>query len=523
MAMRWTVGRRIGVVAAAVTIVTAAVGVIGFVQTSATGEDGREALAATALLAEVNDAQHTASVVLASAFTLLTPLDAAARQQVVDRATEHAGELRAQLDRIAAQRGRFDNGTEVDALAVSGRQIIDVGDGLAAAGGVVTAAQAATAQQVWDAFDRDSDALKGTLTDAAAARQRVAADGESRARLLIALVGGLTLPIVLAAMWLLARSVLRPVRQTRAVLEHVAAGDFTQRLPAGGSDELADMARALNTTVEQVGAALTAIATESGAVSTASSNLRDVSRHLTQGADRLAAESTAVATSIGETSHEVRVAADGTDQLQAAVGDIAAHVAQAARIAAEGVQVAAAANRTIGELGASSARIGEVAAVITAIADQTNLLALNATIEAARAGEMGKGFAVVASEVKDLAQETAKATSDIGERIGAIQADTASAVGELQRVTDTIDRIAAIQDTIAGSVQVQADAARDIGANVARAAAQAATVAERITGVSDTSVQTTASAQQTQTAAQRLSDTAERLHAVVARFRITAS
>src|SRR6185295_7574515 len=108
----------------------------------------------------------------------------------------------------------------------------------------------------------------------------------------------------------------------------------------------------------------------------------------------------------------------------------------AAGIARDAVQVAKAANTTMAKLGSSSSEVGEIVKVITSIAEQTNLLALNATIEAARAGEAGKGFAVVASEVKDLAQETAKATEEISSRIQTIQTDTSAAVEAIARIAE---------------------------------------------------------------------------------------
>src|SRR4029078_10705867 len=110
-------------------------------------------------------------------------------------------------------------------------------------------------------------------------------------------------------------------------------------------------------------------------------------------------------------------------------------------VPARAVDVAATTGDTMARLGASSQRIGEVVKTITTIAAQTNLLALNATIEAARAGDAGKGFAVVASEVKDLAQETARATEDISGRVGAIQSDTEGAIAAISEIGEIIQRV----------------------------------------------------------------------------------
>ena len=133
----------------------------------------------------------------------------------------------------------------------------------------------------------------------------------------------------------------------------------------------------------------------------------------------------------------MQTVAAGSEEMGASIREIAQNATEAARVAAQAVEVADATNATVAKLGESSAEIGNVVKVITSIAEQTNLLALNATIEAARAGEAGKGFAVVANEVKDLAQETARATEDITRRVEAIQADTGGAV-------EAIGEIAAI-------------------------------------------------------------------------------
>ena len=127
-------------------------------------------------------------------------------------------------------------------------------------------------------------------------------------------------------------------------------------------------------------------------------------------------------------------------------------------------------NDRVGELSKAAARIGDVVELINTIAGQTNLLALNATIEAARAGEAGRGFAVVASEVKALAEQTAKATGEIGQQIGSIQAATQESVGAIKEISGTIEKLSEISSTIAAAVEEQGAATQEISRNVQQAA-----------------------------------------------------
>ena len=144
---------------------------------------------------------------------------------------------------------------------------------------------------------------------------------------------------------------------------------------------------------------------------------------------------------------------------------------------------AARATETVRQLGESSAEIGNVIKLITSIAEQTNLLALNATIEAARAGDAGKGFAVVASEVKDLAQETARATEDIGARVTAIQQDTGGAVEVISRISEVIAQINDFQTTIASAVEEQTATTGEMSRSIAEVANGSSRIAHNISDV----------------------------------------
>ncbi len=175
-------------------------------------------------------------------------------------------------------------------------------------------------------------------------------------------------------------------------------------------------------------------------------------------------------------------------------------------------------NATISKLGESSTEIGNVVKVITSIAEQTNLLALNATIEAARAGEAGKGFAVVANEVKELAQETARATEDISRRVEAIQADTAGAVAAIGEISEVIARINDFQVTIASAVEEQTATTNEMNRSVTEAATGSTEIASNITGVARAAATTTEGVGQSQQTAAELARLSNQLEELCNRF-----
>src|SRR5205814_2561066 len=171
----------------------------------------------------------------------------------------------------------------------------------------------------------------------------------------------------------------------------------------------------------------------------------------------------------------------------------------------EAVDQARNTNNRVSELSKAAARIGDVVELINTIAAQTNLLALNATIEAARAGEAGKGFAVVATEVKALAEQTAKATGEISQHIGAIQAATQDSVGAIKEIGDTIARMSEISSTIAAAVEEQGAATQEISRNIQHAAQGTSEVSSNIETVQRGASETGSASAQVHSAAKSLS------------------
>jgi methyl-accepting chemotaxis protein len=219
-------------------------------------------------------------------------------------------------------------------------------------------------------------------------------------------------------------------------------------------------------------------------ISNLTTRMTENAQHMAASAGNVSGNSQTVSAAAAEALASVQTVASATEELSSSISEISTQVNQA-RTATEGaVTAAATAETSIGDLQSAVVRIGEVTRLISEIASQTNLLALNATIEAARAGEAGKGFAVVASEVKNLATQTAKATDEITEQIGAVQAATARAVEVVHKIGTSIRGVEAMSTAVASAIEEQTATTAEIARSVTETSVAAQEVAERISDVS---------------------------------------
>jgi methyl-accepting chemotaxis protein len=397
-------------------------------------------------------------------------------------------------------------------------------------------------------FEKEVASL-GTRSETAAATAVRESEAEIRqGRIILICLALVSLATALAIGWYyVGRGVVRRLAGLQNSMKSIAAGDLDTEIATSGSDEISDMAEALQvfkgnmlesnrlrterSEAEKQARAqrrteMRKLADEFEAavgeivktVSSASTELEASAATLTRTAEQTQQLSGKVEAASEEASSNVKSVAAATEEMTASIVEISRQVQESNRIAGEAVNQAVVTDARINELSKAALRIGDVVNLITTIAEQTNLLALNATIEAARAGESGRGFAVVAQEVKALAAQTAGATKEISSQIAGMQVATQDSVLAIKQIGTTIGRISEIAAMIASSVDQQDGATQEIARNVEQAAQGTSEVATNIVDVNRGARETGSASAQVLSSAQSLSGESNRLRLEVGRF-----
>ncbi|MBC7906535.1 MAG: HAMP domain-containing protein [Rhodospirillaceae bacterium] len=253
-------------------------------------------------------------------------------------------------------------------------------------------------------------------------------------------------------------------------------------------------------------------------VTVAATELQGSSNQMAGTATETSAQATMVSASAQQASANVQTVASATEELAASIKEIAQQVERSQAVSTRAGEEARSTTDYVQALSTNVGKIGDIIKLIDAIAAQTNLLALNATIEAARAGDAGKGFAVVAGEVKNLANQTARATSEITSQIRAVQEGTDTAVHAIDSISKTIGEMGEIGAAVAAAVEEQSSATMDIARNVEQAAVGTEQASSNIIVVEQAARETGAAAEQIKDAATALSKQAAVLRHEVGQF-----
>lgn len=317
----------------------------------------------------------------------------------------------------------------------------------------------------------------------------------------------LVLIIAAIVMFLITRAIVQPIRQTVDMLRDISEGegDLSRRLEEKGKDEVGELSRHFNRFIEKMQSIIGSAMDNARTVDSSSKNLAAVSAQMAanagntaershvvaEAAEEMTANMNSVSAAMEETATNIQMVVASAQELTATIHEIANNTTKGNTITKTAVAIADEVSKKFNRLDEAARGIGKVTETIADISEQINLLALNATIEAARAGDAGKGFTVVAQEIKNLAQQTAKATDEINTKISDVQITSVDSVEAINGITQVINEINEVMTTVATAIEEQSATTREISHNVSQAASAVNEASNNMTQISEATAEVT--------------------------------